>query len=68
MLLGFDVGAEFGGWLKTIGLSFSETAEVFYTVVVPFDNPPEFRCTISTSSFVSQFPLSVSFSLPGSSL
>ena len=34
MLLGIDVGREFGDWLKTIGLSFWETAEVLYTVVV----------------------------------
>ena len=34
MLLGIDVGGEFGGWLKTVGLSFWETAEVLYTEVV----------------------------------
>ena len=34
MLLGFDVGGEFGDWLKAVGLSFWETAEVLYTVVV----------------------------------
>ena len=33
-LLGIDVGGEFGDWLKTVGLSFWETAEVLYTVVV----------------------------------
>ena len=34
MLLGIDVGGEFGGWLKTVGLSFWETAGVLYTVAV----------------------------------
>ena len=34
MLLGIDVGGEFGNWLKSVGLSFWETAEVLYTVVV----------------------------------
>ena len=34
MILGIDVGGEFGDWLKTVGLSFWETAEVLYTVVV----------------------------------
>ena len=34
MLLGIDVGGEFGDWLKTVGLSFWETAEVLYAVVV----------------------------------
>ena len=34
MLLGIDVGGEFGDWLKTVGLSFWQTAEVLYTVVV----------------------------------
>ena len=34
MLLGIDVGGEFWDWLKTVGLSFWETAEVLYTVVV----------------------------------
>ena len=34
MLLGIDVGGEFWDWLKTVGLSFWETAEVLYTVLV----------------------------------
>ena len=34
MHLGIDVGGEFGDWLKTVGSSFWETAEVLYTVVV----------------------------------
>ena len=34
MLLGIDVGGGLGDWLKTVGLSFWETAEVRYTVVV----------------------------------
>ena len=34
ILLGIDVGGEFGDWPKTVGLSFWETAKVLYTVVV----------------------------------
>ena len=34
MPFGIDVGGEFWDWLKTVGLSFWETAEVLYTVVV----------------------------------
>ena len=34
MLLGIDIAGEFGDWLKNVGLSFWETAEVLYTVVI----------------------------------
>ena len=34
VLLGIDVEGEFWDWMKAVGLSFGETAEVLYTVVV----------------------------------